>query len=100
MDFSNLIQSLKDETHNFCSLINESCNITDTLKVITPEEIEDDKLDLEEVILNTEDKVDTKKQKLVDIINQAINGQATLEDIIKTSIKVNKTQDSKKESDK
>lgn len=90
----NLIESLRAEVINFCNTINEAEGF---IKVLTKDEIEDDKLDMEEVILDTEPDIDRDKVKLVDIINKAINGEATLDDIIKVSMKY---QEGKKEEGK
>lgn len=86
----NLIDLLKDEIINFCNSVNEA---EDTIRVITQQEIEDDKLDLEEVILDTEPNINRAEVKLVDVINKAVNGQATLDDIVKVSMEVLKTKE-------
>lgn len=87
----NLIKLLKDEIINFCNSVNEAEE--GTIRVITQQEIEDDKLDLEEVILDTEPNINRAEVKLVDVINKAVNGQATLDDIVKVSMEVLKTKE-------
>ena len=89
-----LLETLKDEVNNYCAALIEA--ITDpnvAIHVITAEEQEEDKLDLEEIILNTEVEVDKKERKLVDTINKAIEGKATLDDIVKASMPVKKDID-------
>lgn len=89
-----LLETLKDEVNNYCAALNEA--IADpnvAIHVITAEEQEEDKLDLEEIILNTEVEVDKKERKLVDTINKAIEGKATLDDIVKASMPVKKDID-------
>lgn len=86
----NLINLLKTEITNFCTAINEA---EKSIRVLTPEEIEDDRLDLEEVILQTEPNINRAEVKLIEIINKAINGQATLDDIVDASIRVLKNKE-------
>ena len=89
-----LLETLKDEVNNYCAALNEA--ITDpnvAIHVITAEEQEEAKLDLEEIILNTEVEVDKKERKLVDTINKSIEGKATLDDIVKASMSVKKDID-------
>ena len=89
-----LLETLKDEVNNYCAALNEAVidpNVA--IHVITAEEQEEDKLDLEEIILNTEVEVDKKERKLVDTINKAIEGKATLDDIVKASMPVKKDID-------
>lgn len=86
----NLINLLKTEITNFCTAINEA---EKSIRVLTPEEIEDDRLDLEEVILQTEPNINRAEVKLIEIINKAINGQATLDDIVDASMRVLKNKE-------
>lgn len=81
----NLIQQLKDEISNFCDTVNEE---EQGIRVLTADEIEDDKLDLEEVILDTEPNIDRAEINLVDIINKVINGEANLDDVVDASMKI------------
>ena len=70
-------------------------------KVLTKKEIEEDELDLTEIILDTDKVVDPLKRKLVEIINKAINDEATLSDIIDVVLKNKKRilKDKKDECD-
>lgn len=86
----NLINLLKTEITNFCTAIKEA---EESIRVLTPEEIEDDRLDLEEVILQTEPNINRAEVKLIEIINKAINGQATLDDIVDASMRVLKNKE-------
>lgn len=93
MKLKELLESLKDELNKFCTIISEA-NVTDVaIHVITPDEQEEDRLDLEEIILDTEVKVNKQERKLVDMINKAIEGKATLDDIVKASMPVKKDID-------
>lgn len=85
----NLLEALKDETNKFCTALQEA--VTDVaIHVITPDEQEADRLDLEEIILDTEVKVNKRERNLVNTINKAIEGKATLDDIVKASAPVKK----------
>ena len=82
-----LINSLIKETENFCNSLTEAVDNTEGVKVLTKKEIEEDELDLTEIILDTDKVVDPLKRKLVEIINKAINDEATLSDIIDVVLK-------------
>ena len=93
MRLNELLESLKEEVNNFCSTINEATGADVAIHVITPDEQEEDRLDLEEIILDTEVKVNKRERNLVDAINKAIEGKATLDDIVKASMSVKKDID-------
>ena len=93
MRLNELLESLKEEVNNFCSTINEATGADVAIRVITPDEQEEDRLDLEEIILDTEVKVNKRERNLVDAINKAIEGKATLDDIVKASMPVKKDID-------
>ena len=93
MRLEELLESLKEEVNNFCSAINEATDADVAIRVITPDEQEEDRLDLEEIILDTEVKVNKRERNLVDVINKAIEGKATLDDIVKASMPVKKDID-------
>ena len=83
-----LIQSLINETKTFC---NEAAVLPKHgVKVLTKEEIEEDDLDLTEIILDTDKTIDPVKRNLVDVINKAINDEATLSDIIEVVLDTKK----------
>ena len=96
-----LINSLIKETENFCNSLTEAVDNTEGVKVLTKKEIEEDELDLTEIILDTDKVVDPLKRKLVEIINKAINDEATLSDIIDVVLKNKKKilKDKKDECD-
>lgn len=93
MRLEELLESLKEEVNNFCTVLNEANDADVAIHVITADEQEEDRLDLEEIILDTEVKVNKRERNLVDVINKAIEGKATLDDIVKASMPVKKDID-------
>ena len=54
---------------------------------LTDKEVEDDSLNLIDMLLDTEKDVDPLKRRLVNIINKAVNDEATLDDIVEVVLK-------------
>ena len=89
MSLEEQINELSNEVVNFCQILNESDSLTnlDETEVITDNEVEDDSLNLTDMLLDTEKDVDPLKRRLVNIINKAVNDEATLDDIVEVVLK-------------
>ena len=89
MSLEEQINELSNEVVNFCQILNESDSLTNLgeTEVITDKEVEDDSLNLIDMLLDTEKDVDPLKRRLVNIINKAVNDEATLDDIVEVVLK-------------
>ena len=89
MSLEEQINELSNEVVNFCQILNESGSLTNLgeTEVITDKEVEDDSLNLIDMLLDTEKDVDPLKRRLVNIINKAVNDEATLDDIVEVVLK-------------
>lgn len=89
MSLEEQINELSNEVVNFCQILNESDSLTNLgeTEVITDKEVEDDSLNLTDMLLDTEKDVDPLKRRLVNIINKAVNDEATLDDIVEVVLK-------------